>query len=648
MHTLNRAFIATILLVAVSAAGYVAYERSMGGTTVADTPRTVQDILLAYDRNDFSATLRGIDAQLAANPADVQALLAKAQTLTQEGSLTFKEHELGAQAIVVAQSALALDSTNSEAWRIIGYAHEIMQEYPEAHAAYAQALIFDSNNVAAISGDAHAYDLEGKVQQAADGYAQALALDTSLMHARMGYARMLQALGNSAGSREQFMLVATHTNNAREKAEAEFSAGVLSRDAGDHGAAEQLFVQATQDDASYALGFVGLAGEEFSRAMVTTSAMPDDARRALLKSSFEHLNTALTLNSNQSLAAFQLGIQLAAIGHTDAARANFTKLLEVVPQDITLAANDKKRVLEQVRVYLEALGKSNATSRVEPASQVAALWCFTDACISGGGNETYGQPALDAALASYDFAHATSMEFFRHVNQVAINLGIGTASNDSLFSGGYGFPLALSCGNGSPIFEYYPRGIFGALPAPNVTPITPAPSGAGGGGGSPTPTCTPAYACSGTSVTYRSASCAITTVTTCAAPAYCQSGASQCAYPSMSFGTFTGTYDATDAAGHTTHTTLTLDGHLRAYPALVKKGDSARLYWSVQNAASCTITAPNGFSSTLLSSGTTGIATPAISQQTVFTLHCTGLPRTIPATINETTTVSIIPVFEEQ
>ena len=74
----------------------------------------------AFDNNDLAGALAAAESALANNPNDINALLAKATTLAQKGSLEFKEKEYGPQAIAVAQQVLALDPNNATAWRIIG------------------------------------------------------------------------------------------------------------------------------------------------------------------------------------------------------------------------------------------------------------------------------------------------------------------------------------------------------------------------------------------------------------------------------------------------------------------------------------------------------------------------------------------------
>ena len=152
----------------------------------------------AFDRNDFVGAMRATDKLLAINPANISALLAKANILAQEGSIEFKEKEFGTQAIAVAQQVLALDSHNAEAWRIIGYAHEIMQEYPLAHDAYAKSLAIDPHNALTMSQDAHSYDLEGNTTKAEAGYRAALVLMPALDQAQMGLGRIAFPKGTTS------------------------------------------------------------------------------------------------------------------------------------------------------------------------------------------------------------------------------------------------------------------------------------------------------------------------------------------------------------------------------------------------------------------------------------------------------------------
>lgn len=93
---------------------------------------------------------------------------------------------------------------------------------------------------------------------------------------------------------------------------------------------------------------------------------------------------------------------------------------------------------------------------------------------------------------------------------------------------------------------------------------------------------------------------------------------------------------------------FTASGHLEARPALLRAGQTARLYWNVKNAAACTISGTNSDSWTTLSSGASGKLSAPIMHSTVYTLHCNALSGATPAVVNESVQVNVAPIFQEQ
>jgi hypothetical protein len=123
--------------------------------------------------------------------------------------------------------------------------------------------------------------------------------------------------------------------------------------------------------------------------------------------------------------------------------------------------------------------------------------------------------------------------------------------------------------------------------------------------------------------------------------------AGQCVLPSIGFQSF----GATNVAGQT----FTASGHLQVAPSLVHTGDTARVYWNVTNADSCTVTGNNG-DGTLGSgtgiwntflSGVSGKTTSQITGATTYTLLCHALTGATPSTVQESATVNILPSYQE-
>ena len=212
--------------------------------------------------------------------------------------------------------------------------------------------------------------------------------------------------------------------------------------------------------------------------------------------------------------------------------------------------------------------------------------------------------------------------------------------------------LVLHCDNGA---TNYPTCSLGGPACTNGATNYPACSNFPTGGGCtngatnyPTctvtaPTCTAAYICNGNTIEYQKADCSTTAVTTCDATQQCVAGSSTCVTRSIGFLGSKSTGDGQGGEGG-----LTLDGHLLASPKLVHQGESTHLYWNVGDAKNCALSDGALILSTAFTSGTAGLVTPPVQQQTVYTLRCNAYAGATPASIEETQTVNLIPAFQEQ
>ena len=140
--------------------------------------------------------------------------------------------------------------------------------------------------------------------------------------------------------------------------------------------------------------------------------------------------------------------------------------------------------------------------------------------------------------------------------------------------------------------------------------------------------CSSGYFCSGDAIWYMNADCSVSAKTTCTSREKCVAGASSCVIRPLEFEPFSST----------------LTGHLQAIPVLVRKGSPTTIYWNLTGAASCLITGTNGDSWTGASSGSAGLKTSAISQQTSYTLLCTGYDGT---SVRNDVMVNVAPVYDE-
>ncbi|MDB5236966.1 MAG: tetratricopeptide repeat protein [Parcubacteria group bacterium] len=311
----------------------------------------------AFNNNDFAGALQKADAILASNPKDAQALIFKSLILSQEGSLQFREKELGGEAVSAAQLAITADPKNSEAYRALGYAYEIQQDYPNAHANYQKAVSLDPKNAKAAFDDAHAYDLQGEIEKAEAGYRAAIALNATLDAPHAGLARMLLSKNDTDGAITEYNQAYTLTKNTHNKAEYAYSLGQLLAQKGDLANAAQYATAATTLDPNYPLGWYGLGKVQVMQSDPKASADKTTADRlVLLQAGLNNLAKAISLNKYQTVAYVEIAnVQVSILAQKDGATKNLVVAEYVLPLDITLNASDKERVQGDITKIKEAI-----------------------------------------------------------------------------------------------------------------------------------------------------------------------------------------------------------------------------------------------------------------------------------------------------
>lgn len=301
----------------------------------------------AFNANDVDGTIALADQMIAIDPNNVMALLQKATALAQKGSLGFKEKEYGEQAIEVAKKVLEISPNHLEAMRLIGYSNEIMGKYDEANKWYTDALKIAPKHPDILAQQAHMYDLMGDREKADAGYAAALAINPDITLAQLGAAKGYLRADKPDEARAMYEKVGASAENARQKSEGYYSAGVVAGVQGDHVAAEQLMRQAIAADSSYALAWFGLANELNEKYVIDDGdkVIPSESERIVaITESFAALHKAIELNPEQTVAYLQLGTQLLARGDMQEAYENFQKAAEVVKTDITISEDERSQL----------------------------------------------------------------------------------------------------------------------------------------------------------------------------------------------------------------------------------------------------------------------------------------------------------------
>lgn len=302
----------------------------------------------SFNSNEFEAALAATDARLAKDPADTQALLDKALTLAQMGSLQFKERTLGDQALLLVDQVLRGDPSNVQALALKGYVYEIEQAYTDAHKYYDLALAIDPTNADTLAHKGHAYLLQGDVNTAENYFARSLRNKSNNLLSLCGMAKLNAGRSKYDLAKGQFLYVCDHSTNHRETAEACYSAALLSpvATASALDDADRLLQISIRTDPTYANAYV----ERAKRSFLKAARMADPHQQQLsIGGSFKDLRRALNINSNLSIAHLQLARQLYAINGNRVEDVNkiIKYLPDIIDRDITLDKTEKE-VMRQV------------------------------------------------------------------------------------------------------------------------------------------------------------------------------------------------------------------------------------------------------------------------------------------------------------
>ncbi len=307
------------------------------------------------DLNPSIESLEKILTQNLSNDDRVRILIALATLYSQQGSLNFDEKESAAKALLLLEEALRLNPNNSEAARVMGYAHEISEDYAAATAYYEMAIEFDLNNAMAYSNLGHAYDLQGDLMLAAQNYKHALLIQNDLDHALLNLARVYVRNNDMDDARMYAEQTVKFSKNNRFISEAYNVLGVISLRENKLSEAETSFENAIKADERLANNYVGLVQVRF--AMIESNGPDADINQIIkntelfIQEAVPLIEKALSLNPNLSVAYITKAKILQMSGDFVGALAAIQQGSSAVSKDITLGALEKQNMMISMKDY---------------------------------------------------------------------------------------------------------------------------------------------------------------------------------------------------------------------------------------------------------------------------------------------------------
>lgn len=319
---------------------------------VAHNVRAVED---QYNANNFDEALSILDEYLKKDSENPAYLIKKSLILAEKGKQSFETETYGPRAVSAAEDAIALHPNESEAYRALGYAYEVQEQYEAAHAQYDKALSIDGENARALYGKGHSYELTGDMIKAEEHYRSALLKDPTFDQGYVGVARALIYKGEYDTADEILTKAFWLTHNIRLKAEALTLIAKSAIARNDIEKALNASEQATIIDPSYPLGWYMHGTALYEDSLDERKYKDASARLALVSRSIQHLQQAVRLNPGQSIVYLQLGTELDTFKRPFEASEAFRQGIAAVDSDVTLSATEKvtlKRALEDALLEL--------------------------------------------------------------------------------------------------------------------------------------------------------------------------------------------------------------------------------------------------------------------------------------------------------
>ncbi len=330
-----------IALIFVSICSWL-YIHFIGIGTKIDFSKTDDSAHIVNNMNsgDLDGAISDADKSVAKYKNNEQALVLLALAYQQKGSLTFQEVSYSAKSLEVADEILKINPNSGDAYRIKGYAYEMVQNYTESETNYKKALELAPSDAMAHANLGHAYELQSKDELAINGYKDALAINPDFVPALLGMMRYSYNNNNKTELKTYAEKVLSLAPDVTSKSDAEQMLGFVYQSEKNLSEASKHFDNAISFEPKSAAVYVSRANNN----LLIMSGEKDNGKRSVsVKEIFDDADNAIKLDPNLS-EAYLLWARLAPSlqNPKEAATHFYNEALKKVDVDITLSKAEKE------------------------------------------------------------------------------------------------------------------------------------------------------------------------------------------------------------------------------------------------------------------------------------------------------------------
>jgi tetratricopeptide (TPR) repeat protein len=165
-------------IIIIAAASYFFYFKDkIRINKEVELSQTLNMINDSFSTGDLDKAIEFSKKLLEKDPNNIDYQIKLADSYVSKGSIDHEESTYAPMAIEIINSVISKEPNNSEAYRVLGYANEILQKFDEAIKNYNKSIELDNKNALAYNARGHAYDLMGDFEKAEADYLKAYDLD---------------------------------------------------------------------------------------------------------------------------------------------------------------------------------------------------------------------------------------------------------------------------------------------------------------------------------------------------------------------------------------------------------------------------------------------------------------------------------------
>ena len=341
-----------VLLVAIGVVyGMYLFKNSVfsANNSQADKDLELVDLTQQLNMNNFDEATKIAENVSNRDSKDVNNLVLLASVYANRGSAEFKEKEYGEKALQTIKKALALDPRNSDAYRVQGYAYEIMSLWAQSISSYNKSIEIDPKNARAFVNRGHVYNLLGNLDTAEEDYRGALKIDPNEGDALFNLGRISFSNNKKTEARAFLNRALENTSAAFRKADIYQVLAVVALAEENFSEARTNVNQSIELNGQSATAYVTrgeISRAELAVKMFKNDKIPDFQVR--VDSIVADASKATSININQTGAMVLVAKLSVLLGEYDQALKVYEKALSMIDADITLGAKEKNATRDEI------------------------------------------------------------------------------------------------------------------------------------------------------------------------------------------------------------------------------------------------------------------------------------------------------------